>query len=266
MLLVLPIVGCSVEDEQDKSVKNEDKNSSYSEKSDNSEKSTDSKSNKDSEKESKKQVKHWVTTIPKIEPEGSDGLAYIFDEAFTVPIDLSKVEGEGQYFDEIRASATAEDFMIDEYPYSISSDDDTYMPLVTFVKLSDKEEVSLTECYKNNWWYMDLSKYYEMFGIESLSGIFEPQIGNELVFDHFSNTSPALNALMHKIGSPTNVSISKGNPEVDNTVNYELIWENTDYVLEIAITETYVPKEDFLAFFIYSIRYYTPEVWEYKNG
>ncbi|MEE0264656.1 MAG: hypothetical protein UD936_03425 [Acutalibacteraceae bacterium] len=302
LLFILPAVRCSVEGQEDRSEKNEDKNSSYSEKSDkaqeNENKNDDKKDNgdkessdikdnpeennntEDEEKESgntknkkdsitiKSNINHWLPTIKKTEPKDSEGLAYIFDESFTLPIDFSKIDGEGQYYDEIREATTSDYMVTDSYP--IYPEDGIHMPGIWFKNHSD-EKISLSKCYENNWWCFSTSLYET----ESLRGIFEPEISNKPIWDDFQNTSPALEALMEKIGSPTRVSITRAVINENKSrefksreysmIEYSLIWENTDYVLVVAATEFCLPDDDYLNLEIGSVGYYTPEEWEYNK-
>lgn len=287
MLFILPTVRCSVDRGLNISEKNEDKNSSYSEKSDKTQDSDDEKSdnkkadnkeNKDKESDDKdssnKQVEnditkingrinHWLPNLKKTEPKDSEGLAYIFDKNFTLPIDFSKIEGEGQYYDEIREAVTS-DFMVTQ-SYEIYSEDDVYMPTVRFDNHSD-DKISLSQCYKNNWWWLDFGFYTEPYVIESLRGTFEPEIGNKPIWDNLQNTSPVLDALIQKIGSPTRIIINRADINTERSVlGYSLIWENTDYVLEVMATEFCFLDDGYLHLGIDHIRYYTPEIWEHEK-
>lgn len=295
LLFILPAVRCSVE--HDRSSKNDDESSSYSEKSDkaqeNENKNDDKKDNddkessdikdnpeennntEDEEKESgntkskkgsitiKSNINHWLPTIKKTEPKDSEGLAYIFDESFTLPVDFSKIEGEGQYYDEIR-EATTSDYMVTD-SYEIYSEDDVYMPAVRFKNYSD-EKISLAQCCENNWWYLDFGFYTEPYNVESLRGTFEPEIGNKPIWDNLQNTSPALDTLIEKIGSPTRVIIDIADiNEERSALGYSLIWENTEFVLEVMATEFCFLDDGYLHLGIDFIRYYTPEIWEYQK-
>ncbi len=287
MLFILPTVRCSVQSQQDRNTKNEDKNSSYSEKSDNVQESDDSDSNdkaindiKNNDKENDDEdsdntksnenstiinsnLNHWLLTIKKTEPKDSNGLAYIFDESFTLPIDFSEIEGEGEYYDEVRESVTS-DFMVTQ-SYEICSEDDIYMPRVWFDNYSD-EKISLAKCYENNWWWIDFGFYTEPYIVESLRGTFEPEIGNKPIWDDLQNTSPVLDALIEKIGSPTRTIIDVADINTEKSrLGYSLIWENEDYVLEVMVSEVCFLDDGYLRLWIDHIRYYTPQVWEYQK-
>lgn len=198
----------------------------------------------------------WFTTIEKTEPK--DGLEYIFDKQFTLPIDFSKIEADEQYYEDIKEALTSKDLVTQGY--DINPENDKYKPTIRVKNYSDAI-LSVADCYEDNQWliysYIDTEK-------GNLNGVFQPDIADKPRYDYKEKTSPLLNAIVQKIGSPT-VYLKKRANENSTSVDYTLIWQNDEYTLEIGVNEVYLQESDTQDLFIEDVVYYTPEVWAYEK-
>ena len=117
--------------------------------------------------------------------------------------------------------------------------------------------ISVAESFTKNWWHLE---EYTSDNGNNPSKVFG--LDEYAVWDENTKTSPVLNEIINKIGSPTSALFRYGSVDSDGYAYYYLAWEFEKYTIAIHVSEirdfsqnTYTVNK------LGGVQYYTPESW-----
>lgn len=230
--------------------------------------------NSSSLEENSEEVNFWINNYKNFGEQKENINLKLFDNKFDTPIDLMSADSFVKaihYYPEYNRKTVykmsdllnAED-MIDsganiylEYGNLENEESESYEHLINLrISNFNEEDISMKECFKNNWWCMDLSSINKAFGIE-------PTLEEE-----YADKNAELNKIIDFLGGPKHIYCmlevndrDEGYLKDLSSIDYILLYDYGDDVIWIDVIEiassskTYKPH-------VSSIMYAPKEFWQ----